>query len=361
MTDIATGGSATATACIFTNPLEVIKTRLQLQGEMKAVSSGAGSVRYNGVADAMVKIARQEGVLSLQKGLVPGMIYQVVSLGLHAHLLPGRMILRRMPIPVFIDMRCVSSLRSSFLAPLYSSTYVHSVSEQCCTRSCLQHLQHPYESLQYTSPKRSSLDLYKYRSMDKSLPISLWHAIFSKRTMQNPRAWCSMSVRECENAPRLPPNAGWVRQCPPNSFQNSVLQTSASALSPSPPRVYIPLCSIGPDPGPTPQIFMNGTRLGTYPTLKRFLHYDGTDSLADVVRMIFAAALSGGMGAIVGSPFFMVKCRLQAQSTAAGVDGFQHHYRGMMHGLMSVRFICNRRHSGSPTPGKRCGPSLWRI
>jgi hypothetical protein len=41
LTDIATGGSATATACIFTNPLEVIKTRLQLQGEMQVVPRGA--------------------------------------------------------------------------------------------------------------------------------------------------------------------------------------------------------------------------------------------------------------------------------------------------------------------------------
>jgi len=73
LTDVATGGSATATACIFTNPLEVIKTRLQVQGEMQS----GGAARYKGVGDAMMQIARHEGVLSLQKGLVPGMIYQV--------------------------------------------------------------------------------------------------------------------------------------------------------------------------------------------------------------------------------------------------------------------------------------------
>ena len=44
LTDIATGGSATATACIFTNPLEVIKTRLQLQGEMKVMEVRIGIV-----------------------------------------------------------------------------------------------------------------------------------------------------------------------------------------------------------------------------------------------------------------------------------------------------------------------------
>jgi len=46
LTDIATGGSATATACIFTNPLEVIKTRLQLQGEMQVVPRGACDVGF---------------------------------------------------------------------------------------------------------------------------------------------------------------------------------------------------------------------------------------------------------------------------------------------------------------------------
>jgi hypothetical protein len=30
------GGVATSTACIFTNPFEVVKTRLQLQGELDA-------------------------------------------------------------------------------------------------------------------------------------------------------------------------------------------------------------------------------------------------------------------------------------------------------------------------------------
>ena len=76
-----TGGSATATACIFTNPLEVIKTRLQLQGEIQARGSAAAAApRYKGVGDAIVKMAQQEGVLSLQKGLVPGMIYQVLHL-----------------------------------------------------------------------------------------------------------------------------------------------------------------------------------------------------------------------------------------------------------------------------------------
>ena len=66
------------------------------------------------------------------------------------------------------------------------------------------------------------------------------------------------------------------------------------------------------------QVFMNGTRLGCYPTAKRLLRDDGSESMANVARGVCAGAVTGGMGAVVGSPFFMVKCRLQG-CEAAGV------------------------------------------
>jgi solute carrier family 25 protein 34/35 len=61
---------------LFTNPAEVVKTRLQLDGE------GGGRPRqYRGVADALLKIGRQEGLAGLQKGLVPALAYQVAMNG----------------------------------------------------------------------------------------------------------------------------------------------------------------------------------------------------------------------------------------------------------------------------------------
>jgi len=81
---------------------------------------------------------------------------------------------------------------------------------------------------------------------------------------------------------------------------------------------------------------MNGTRLGCYPTLKRMLNYDGSESFVNFARGLSAGAISGGMGAVVGSPFFMVKCRLQVQSSAGGAEGHQHHYKGMTDGLSKV-------------------------
>lgn len=68
------GGAAACCAGIITNPLEVIKTRVQLQGEL--TQRGKYKVHYRNVFHAFYAVARNEGLLSLQKGLVPAMYYQ---------------------------------------------------------------------------------------------------------------------------------------------------------------------------------------------------------------------------------------------------------------------------------------------
>ncbi|KAK3527079.1 hypothetical protein QTP86_008796 [Hemibagrus guttatus] len=72
--DFMLSGVAACGACLFTNPLEVVKTRMQLQGELK--SSGTYRVHYRNVFHAFYTIGRVEGVSALQKGLVPGLLYQ---------------------------------------------------------------------------------------------------------------------------------------------------------------------------------------------------------------------------------------------------------------------------------------------
>lgn len=68
------GGIATSGAGFFTNPLEVVKTRMQLQGELKA--KGQYPVHYRHVFHAFYTIARNDGIKALQKGLVPALWYQ---------------------------------------------------------------------------------------------------------------------------------------------------------------------------------------------------------------------------------------------------------------------------------------------
>ena len=78
--ECVTGGLATCGACVFSNPLEVVKTRMQLQGELQA--RGSYRIHYRNVFHAFFTIARVDGVLALQKGLAPGLMYQAVMNGI---------------------------------------------------------------------------------------------------------------------------------------------------------------------------------------------------------------------------------------------------------------------------------------
>lgn len=70
--DFIIGGLAGAGATLFTNPMDVVKTRMQLQGELKARTEH--SARYRGIFHALYVIAKADGALALQKGLAPAML-----------------------------------------------------------------------------------------------------------------------------------------------------------------------------------------------------------------------------------------------------------------------------------------------
>lgn len=72
--DLVLGATAGCLACFITNPLEVVKTRLQLQGELQA--PGTYPRPYRGVLRAAVAVCRADGLWGLQKGLAAGLLYQ---------------------------------------------------------------------------------------------------------------------------------------------------------------------------------------------------------------------------------------------------------------------------------------------
>lgn len=72
--DFLLGGLATMGACLFSNPIEVVKTRLQLQGELKLTTKAERP--YKGVFHAFRVILANEGLRGIQSGLVPAVIYQ---------------------------------------------------------------------------------------------------------------------------------------------------------------------------------------------------------------------------------------------------------------------------------------------
>lgn len=73
------GATAAATAGVFTNPLEVLKTRLQLQGELQA--KGQHAVHYKNMVHGAWVIVEHDGILALQKGLMPALFVQVIMNG----------------------------------------------------------------------------------------------------------------------------------------------------------------------------------------------------------------------------------------------------------------------------------------
>ncbi|KAH8269425.1 hypothetical protein KR018_002950 [Drosophila ironensis] len=74
LSNFVMGGLAAQGACVLTNPVDVVKTRLQLQGEL--AKQGTYVKPYKNMFHAMVQIARNDGILALEKGLVPALYFQ---------------------------------------------------------------------------------------------------------------------------------------------------------------------------------------------------------------------------------------------------------------------------------------------
>lgn len=74
------GSMAACSAVTFTNPIELIKTRMQLQGELSKTDSKVPKL-YKNPAQAFVVIFKREGIRGLQQGLVCAYINQVALNG----------------------------------------------------------------------------------------------------------------------------------------------------------------------------------------------------------------------------------------------------------------------------------------
>jgi solute carrier family 25, member 34/35 len=85
------------------------------------------------------------------------------------------------------------------------------------------------------------------------------------------------------------------------------------------------------------QMVLNGCRLGFYEPMRQTLAGFFLDNQATQHLFInmFCGAASGVIGAAAGSPFFLVKTRLQSYSPFRPV-GTQHQYRGAADGLSQI-------------------------
>lgn len=78
--DFVIAGVAAVCAGTITNPLDVIKLRLQMQGELKA--KGTHPVTYKNFIHTGYLIVKHEGVFSLQKGITAAAALQLANNGL---------------------------------------------------------------------------------------------------------------------------------------------------------------------------------------------------------------------------------------------------------------------------------------
>lgn len=70
--DFLIGGISGVVATFVTHPLDLVKTRMQLEGELRARTEY--KAQYHGLIHAMSVIARTEGIRSLMKGVVPAIL-----------------------------------------------------------------------------------------------------------------------------------------------------------------------------------------------------------------------------------------------------------------------------------------------
>ncbi|XP_015509332.2 solute carrier family 25 member 35 [Neodiprion lecontei] len=77
--EFALGGMAAMGAGCFTNPIDVIKIRLQLQGEL--ATRGTYKKLYKNTIHAAYIVAKHEGIFALQAGFIPAIGFQLVLNG----------------------------------------------------------------------------------------------------------------------------------------------------------------------------------------------------------------------------------------------------------------------------------------
>jgi hypothetical protein len=111
------------------------------------------------------------------------------------------------------------------------------------------------------------------------------------------------------------------------------------------------------------QVMMNGARLGLYPFLEQWTR-DAWGRLPGmqekppplVATKVFAGAVAGAAGALIGSPFFLVKVRLQAQSEHFRTRSRHHYTKGTLQIMKDVF-----REGGVKALYRGCGAAVLRV
>uniref|UniRef100_A0A3Q2D3N0 Solute carrier family 25 member 35 n=1 Tax=Cyprinodon variegatus TaxID=28743 RepID=A0A3Q2D3N0_CYPVA len=337
--DFILGGVAACGACLFTNPLEVVKTRMQLQGELK--SRGTYQVYYRNVFHAFYTIGKVDGLAGLQKGLVPGLFYQFfmngVRLGSFAiiesagHIHTNGRVSALKTIAAGAAAGVVGAVMGS---PVYLVISLPPPSQwDISINTRVIHREHGILGLWRGSsaavPRVSvgSATQLSTFSSSKELVIDL----------QVRKAW-----RLCRPT-RMDFILGGVAACGACLFTNPLevvktrMQLQGELKSRGTYQVYyrnvfhafytigkvdgLAGLQKGLVPGLFYQFFMNGVRLGSFAIIESAGHIH-TNGRVSALKTIAAGAAAGVVGAVMGSPVYLVSIRLHFMGLKSLTDEF---------------------------------------
>jgi solute carrier family 25 protein 34/35 len=84
------------------------------------------------------------------------------------------------------------------------------------------------------------------------------------------------------------------------------------------------------------QLIMNGTRLGLHGPVKQLLGASDPHASMFTLRSMAAGVVTGGVGALLGSPFQLLKVRMQTKGTQLTAVGQQHDVAGVWQGVRAL-------------------------
>lgn len=84
------------------------------------------------------------------------------------------------------------------------------------------------------------------------------------------------------------------------------------------------------------QVFLNGTRLGTYGKLENLGFTRKNDGSVSVSRTILVSATGGCLGSYMASPLYLVKTHMQSKAATNIAVGHQHSHTGTISALTQI-------------------------